>query len=61
MSVLVSIGRFWVARDVMLIGRDIVGDASQALWKGGLTFVYQDETEVVSCGVFLVYFAECGC
>lgn len=26
---------------------------------GSVTFVYQDEAEVISCGVFLVHFAEC--
>jgi citrate lyase synthetase len=24
------------------------------------TFIYQDEAEVVSCGVFFVHFTECG-
>jgi hypothetical protein len=33
----------------------------RGLWEEGrITFVYQDETEVVSCGVFLVHFAEGG-
>jgi len=46
-------GLLWALRD---------GMGSGGIWRGKeVTFVYKNETEVISRGVFLVYLAECGC